>query len=112
MNKELNKIVGSNLRKYRNERGITQEALAEQVNISSSFYANIERGNKSMSLEVLCGLAAALGVSIDSLFHGEENKAAVNDIAALLADSSPETISLCAAIIRSVLKELEKNAEV
>lgn len=38
-------IIGKNLLKYRTENNYTQEELAEKVGISTSFYANLERGN-------------------------------------------------------------------
>lgn len=108
MDKDLNKMVGNNLRKYRKELGLTQEGLAEKANISSSFYANIERGNKSMSIEVLCKLSAALGVSSDSLLYEEKDTAALNSIIMLLRDRSPEEQEIVAAMTRSFLGELEK----
>lgn len=44
---QLAHIIGKNLLKYRTENNLTQEELAEKVGISTSFYANIERGNRS-----------------------------------------------------------------
>ncbi len=108
MDKDLNKTVGRNLRKYRRALGLTQETLAEKANISPSFYANIERGNKSMSIEVLCKLSAVLGVSSDSLLYEDKNTAPLNSIVMMLRDRSPEELEFFAGITRSFLEELEK----
>ena len=35
-------FVGKNIKKYRKQKGLTQDALAELVNYSPSFIANIE----------------------------------------------------------------------
>lgn len=44
---ELAAIIGSNLCALRLDRGLIQEELAEAAGISTSFYANLERGNKA-----------------------------------------------------------------
>ena len=62
--------VGGRVRDLRRARHLTQEALAEQCNISSPFLGHIERGTRKMSLETLAALAAALEVSADELLFG------------------------------------------
>lgn len=54
---ELQTIVGRNLQRCRANAGLTQEQVAEQAGISTSFYANLERGNRCMSAPVLRALA-------------------------------------------------------
>ena len=43
--------IGKNLRKYRLERNLKQEQLAELVDLSPNYYGAIERGEKIPSLE-------------------------------------------------------------
>ena len=50
---ELAGFIGSNLCTLRLDSGLTQEELAEAAGISTSFYANLERGNKGVSVAVL-----------------------------------------------------------
>ena len=70
MTKEtLLRIVGNNVKKYRLERHMTQDELAERANISISYCANIERGVKNMSLLVLRNISDALQVSTDCLLY-------------------------------------------
>lgn len=64
----MNKIFGNNLRECRKELVLTQAKLAARLGISTSFYANVERGNRFVSLEVLYRLSQTLNVSIGSLF--------------------------------------------
>lgn len=62
MDKRIATIIGMNLQRLRTQYGLTQEQLAEKVGISTSFYANLERGNKGVSISVLYDLANCLGV--------------------------------------------------
>lgn len=58
--------LGSKIKAERQIRGITQEQLAEKVDISTNFMSLIENG-RNMSVETLVRIAYALGVSIDYL---------------------------------------------
>ena len=57
--------IGKNLRKYRLERNLKQEQLAELVDLSPNYYAAIERGEKIPSLETFICILNALEVSSD-----------------------------------------------
>lgn len=81
---ELQSIVGRNLQRCRANTGLTQEQIAEQAGISTSFYANLERGNRCMSALVLRDLADALGVSADSLLYEDDTNSHIENIRALL----------------------------
>ena len=64
------KSIGKNIRKCRDELGITQERLAEMVNLSVSYMGAIERGEKLPKLKVFISIANALKVSSDVLLSG------------------------------------------
>lgn len=83
--KELQIIIGRNLQRCRSNAGLTQEQTAEQAGISTSFYANLERGNRSMSALVLWSLANALGVSANALLYEEDADTHSENIRTLLA---------------------------
>lgn len=59
--------IGLRIKNARIKANITQEELANEVNISIRFLNNIERGDKGMSLETLTGIANALSVTPDDL---------------------------------------------
>lgn len=63
------KKIGLKIRKYRIERGLTQEELANKVGISYSYLTQIEAPNvvKKMSLEVLYDIADTLDIDIKEL---------------------------------------------
>ena len=64
------KEIGKRIRAVRKERGLTQEEASELCDITPSFYGNIERGDKKMSLETLARISKGLGVSTDQLIFG------------------------------------------
>lgn len=59
----LNQRVGKNLRALRVSRGISQEALAHELEYDRTYLAGIERGERNLSLDTLSKLAEQLGVN-------------------------------------------------
>lgn len=64
--------IGARIRDARMRQKLTQEEASERCDITSSYYGNIERGEKKMSLETLVKISRGLGVSSDNLLFGEE----------------------------------------
>lgn len=64
---ETIRIFGERIEAARKKKGLTQEELAERVNVSQSMINHIENGNKKPSLETAVALAIELGVTLDSL---------------------------------------------
>ena len=63
-------FVGKNIKKFRKMRGLTQDELAELVNQSPSFIANIESStHQTFSLGALWRIASALGVSLHEICY-------------------------------------------
>lgn len=58
--------LGEKIRESRLKCGITQDKLAEIVDISTNFMSLIENG-RNMSVETLVKIANALGVTVDYL---------------------------------------------
>ncbi|MBN1310787.1 MAG: helix-turn-helix transcriptional regulator [Anaerolineae bacterium] len=59
---------GKQLRRIRKRRDLTQEQLAEIVDVSPEFISNVERGINAPSFETLEKLAEALRVAIKDFF--------------------------------------------
>lgn len=57
--------IGENLKKYRMQKHITQDALAEKAGLSKNYISQIELGNKNPSVESLIKIINAIGVSAD-----------------------------------------------
>lgn len=63
--------IGKRIRQARIEQSMSQEMLAEQCGISTSFLGHIERGTRKMSLETLVTLCSVLHISADYLLIDE-----------------------------------------
>ncbi len=70
--------VGSRLKVLRTERGLTQEAVAEQLNISLSAYARMERGEIEMTIQRLEAVANLFGKNIIDMLELTGMKASHN----------------------------------
>jgi len=60
--------LGKNIRRFRKERGLTQETLAEMVFITPVFLSQIETSSRKPSMETVLNVAKALNISLDILF--------------------------------------------
>lgn len=65
-------FVGQRITDTRKSRGYSREKLAEKADISVQFLADIEKGRKSMTVNTLRRIAAALSVTTDYIVNGTE----------------------------------------
>ena len=63
--------IGNRISKKRKQLNLTQEVLAEKMNVSVQMISNLERGNKSIKIENLLKLCEILNVSTDYILKGE-----------------------------------------
>jgi len=63
-------VIGTNVRKLRNKKKLSQEELAFNAEIDRSYLSEIENGHKNLSVEMLDQIAGALDVKISELFRG------------------------------------------
>ena len=59
--------IGKRIREERLRLNLTQERLAEDVNLSMAYIGQVERGDRSLTLENLIIVAKRLGVTVDYL---------------------------------------------
>ncbi|MGI6036574.1 MAG: helix-turn-helix domain-containing protein [Limnochordia bacterium] len=60
-------LVGQNVRRLREKKGLTQAALAKDAGLAQSFVSSIESGQKSPTVRSLQKLANALDVPLNEL---------------------------------------------
>lgn len=65
---DIIKVFGTNVRKYRNELGLSQEKLAEKSGLHRTYVSDIERFRRSISLENIQKIANALEIDVYKLF--------------------------------------------
>lgn len=82
--------IAQNIKKYRLLNKMTQEELADKLNLDTQYYAQLERGERNFTIEKI--------VSVCNLFHiGVEN------IITVPSDTNYET--------EEILKKLQKKIE-
>ncbi len=67
---DYKKAMGERLRRQRKQQHLTQEQLAECLNISIKHYSEAERGLVGLSVENLIKVSEVLGISLDYLLKG------------------------------------------
>ncbi|WP_414542162.1 helix-turn-helix domain-containing protein [Nostoc sp. CCY0012] len=78
MNESKQKILcalGSLVRQYRIEQGISQEELGLRANLDRTYISGVERGVRNPSLTALVSLAHGLGISVSILLKHLEIEA-------------------------------------
>lgn len=72
--------VGERIRSRRLELGWTQDRLANEATISKGFLSDLETDKRNVSADYLLKIASALGVSLDFLMKGGDEKPVAREI--------------------------------
>ena len=60
-------MISENLKRMREEKGLSQAALAKAVGVSQGLIAQVERGTKSLTLPTAKAIVDKLGCSLEDL---------------------------------------------
>ena len=103
--------IGERIRKTRRAHDISQEVLAEMVDISVTHMSHIETGNTKLSLSVIAAISSALNVSIDYLVFGDEKGDSMyyRQIEEVLSTCSPDNARIILGLVDSLNKLLNAN---
>ncbi|MCD8239502.1 MAG: helix-turn-helix domain-containing protein [Clostridiales bacterium] len=105
--KEVNVILGENIKQIRIKQNITREQLAERINVSPRFLADVESGKVGASLTTLKKLSTVLNVSADYLLGFEkfdEKNIYLNLIENKLKNLDSEVLAEVDCILDSIIK--------
>jgi len=64
------KTIGEAIRLHRKSAGLTQEKLAETVDLNPKYIGEIERGEKIISIEALLRIAKTVKTPVRDFFNG------------------------------------------
>ena len=70
----IKQIFGNNLHEYRKNKNLSQEQLAEKLEISVKHLSTLETGKSFVSAELLEKISKILSVSPSALFYSPEEK--------------------------------------
>ena len=102
---EINASIGARIQKIRTERNITQEKLAELVDLSSSQQiSEIERGLSGISVQKLMDFCKALDIDADYLLFGTASRNPDNPMNKYLSKMTAEQSKCAEELIAAYAK--------
>lgn len=107
MKKVNYKEMGERIKTGRKLHGITQEKLAEEIDVSPSYISEIERGSSICSLEVLVAIASVLDLNLDNLVNGINESNAKSSFAEILKNIPKDKQNLYINICENVAKSFK-----
>lgn len=93
MRPELNfELIGKNIRTARLQQNLTQEYIANKIDVNVSHISNIENNRAKISLSALVAICNVLNVTVDYILNQEytSTSALDNEIMKELSNASPE----------------------
>ena len=99
--------IGKQIRRYRQFRNLSQEQLAEKINISPTHMSHIETGSTKLSLPVLVKISEALDVSVDNIIFDKKKSFSCDSISSILESCSPEENIILTSLLKSAKKTLD-----
>ena len=107
------KAIGKRVKIARIKADLTQEKLAEQIELSPTHLSNIETGTTKVSLTTIVNIANALSVSVDDLLCDSVIKSKIQfekDIEAILDDCDDHEIRIIKDMLAAIKETLRRDA--
>ena len=86
------KHSGERIRQLRIKNGLTQEKIANALNIDQSYYGRIETGKRGCPVDLFIQLSDLFGVSLDYLILGRSGSSLPEDVAVTQLKSDIENL--------------------
>lgn len=102
--KELNVIVGSNIKREREKAGYTQDQFSELLGIGSKSLSSVERGVVGVSLSTLLKICDILHICANVLLYEQNRKNDVDSITMQLSMLNDEQFKIASDMIKNLIK--------
>lgn len=106
-------VIGQRIKQARLAKNLTQEDLAEQIDISVAFLSRVERGNSHINLKRLNQLCGLLDVSEGYILNGASSNSEnylEHEFSDLLKSCSPEKQRLIYNVAKTIA-ETDENED-
>lgn len=97
--KEINIQIGEQIKVAREQARMTQEQMAERIEVSPQYVSDLERGVVGTSLATLKRVCTALGVSSDRILFGRSGEDRCAQIAGRCRELTDKQFSLLVEIV-------------
>ena len=105
--------IAKNIARLRKEKGISREYIAEDADVSRQYIAQIEKGERNVSLETLSKIARSMGVNVEFLIKKNPFKPSNIYIDKLITELKEldhiRQKEICATIIEQLWLEYEEK---
>ena len=105
--KQINIDIGEQIRAAREQAHLTQEQLAERIDVSVQFVSDLERGVVGISLTTLKKTCTVLGVTSDQLLFGTSTNSQSSFFETKCRGLSPKQTYLLMQIVNSFCDAVE-----
>ena len=109
MKKDLDIQMGQRVRIKREEQKLSREKLAECIDVSPQFLAQIEIGRRGMSSATLYKLCNALSTSADYIVLGREGANDLTVLTKMLSNLEPQYLPYVEDIIKNFILAVNKK---
>ena len=96
------------MKKARTDKNLTQEKLAEKLDVSIAFLSRIERGSSHISLKRLSQICDILGITEGSILNGSSNNSdtyLASEFDDILKNTTPEKQKLIYKIAKIITED-------
>lgn len=100
--------IGKRIQGRRKQMGLTQEQLADKMDVSIQMVSNLERGNKSIRIENLIKLSEILNISTDYILTGKETTEDMQALTEQMATLSQKERKMMKLLMDFCLSENEE----
>lgn len=106
-------MIGHRIREERLRLNLTQEVLAEDVELTTAYIGQVERGERNLTLENLIKVANRLGVTVDYLLSDSLNAdtdTTIIQLSQLLNGRSLNEKELAVSLIKTLFTHLDRES--
>jgi transcriptional regulator with XRE-family HTH domain len=102
-------VIGQRIKKLREEKGITQDAMAVQLDVTQSNYGRLEKDDRRLNVVKLLKIARILDVNIMYMFNGMAESGAEHAKESGLTQTNKEVYEILVESLRAEIQHLKEE---
>ncbi|GGB76921.1 hypothetical protein GCM10007424_16220 [Flavobacterium suaedae] len=102
-------VIGQKIKRLREEKGITQEAMAAQLDVTQSNYGRLEKDDRRLNVVKLLKIVRILDTNISYIFNETENSDSTTS--STISNSNKEVYDILIESLRSEIQHLKEEID-